>query len=325
MLIYVGVDIRRLEKSLQDPGYGDLYTKLKVKLTDYFSPKKNIHYSRYLFLKMRPHIGESTIAYAAHLREKAVNCKFHDRDEPILEHITQTSDNSELIRTVLHKKWTLQQTLAEMQVLEDASMQVEAMGHQNNTNVSKINRKKTDKRQYPAAEQNNTRAKSCRYCGRAHPMKKDICPAYGKFCSKCGKSNHFSTVCLSTADPSDRTHRKPSRNSKRDMRLASNESDADSADSDVDPDIDFVADSVSHLTVGKIKINRVSDFQKTVPIVINDVIVHMELDSGADVSVMDERQYNALKRKSYEDIALKTSKMKRSGLKAPAEPSCRPA
>ena len=142
-------------------------------------------------------------------------------------------------------------------------------------------------------------------------MKKELCPAYGKFCSKCGKSNHFSAVCLSTADPSDRTHRKPSRNSKRDVRRASNESDADS---DVDPDIDFVADSVRHLTVGKIKINRVSDFEKTVPIVINDVIVHMEPDSGADVSVMDERQYNALKRKSYEEITLKTSKTKLSTL-----------
>ena len=99
---------------MQEPGDGDLYSKLKGKLTDYFSPKKNIHYSRYLFLKMRPHIGESTIAYAALLREKAVNCEFHDCDERILEHIIQTSDNSELIRKVLHKKWTLQQTLAEV-------------------------------------------------------------------------------------------------------------------------------------------------------------------------------------------------------------------
>ena len=144
MLIYGSVDIRRLQKSLQDPGDGDLYNKLKGKLTDYFSPKKNIHYSRYLFLRMRLLIGKSTIAYAARLREKAVNCEFHDRDETILEHIIRTSDNSELIRKVLHKKWTLQQTLAEMQVLEDTSMQVEAVGHKNNTNVSKINRKRTD-------------------------------------------------------------------------------------------------------------------------------------------------------------------------------------
>ena len=43
------------------------------------------------------------------------------------------------------------------------------------------------------------------------------------------------------------------------------------------------------------------------PIVINDVIVHMEPDSGADVNVMDEYHYKALKRKSYENIALQES------------------
>ena len=62
----------------------------------------------------------------------------------------------------MHKKWTLQQVLAEMQVFEDNPMPVEAMGHQTNTTVSKINRKRTDKRQYSAAEK-KTRAKSCRY------------------------------------------------------------------------------------------------------------------------------------------------------------------
>ena len=47
--------------------------------------------------------------------------------------------------------------------------------------------------------------------------------------------------------------------------------------------------------------------KKTVPIVINDVLVHMEPDSGADVNVMDEYHYMALKRKSYENIALQES------------------
>ena len=32
--------------------------------------------------------------------------------------------------------------------------------------------------------------------------------------------------------------------------------------------------------------------EKTVPIVINDVVAHMETDSGAVVSVMDERHYS---------------------------------
>ena len=68
MLICGGAEIRRLEKSLQDPTDGDVYAKLKGKLTDYFTPKKKVHYARYLFLKMRPQAGESTVTYAARLR-----------------------------------------------------------------------------------------------------------------------------------------------------------------------------------------------------------------------------------------------------------------
>ena len=40
MLIYGGLEIRRLEKSLQDPKEGDVYVKLRIKLNNYFSPRK---------------------------------------------------------------------------------------------------------------------------------------------------------------------------------------------------------------------------------------------------------------------------------------------
>ena len=36
MLIYGGAEIRRLEKSLQDPKEGDIYSKLKGKLDNYY-------------------------------------------------------------------------------------------------------------------------------------------------------------------------------------------------------------------------------------------------------------------------------------------------
>ena len=50
-----------------------------------------------------------------------------------------------------------------------------------------------------------------------------------------------------------------------------------------------------HLTIRK-KISKVRDLENTVPIVVYNVIVHVEPDSGAEVSVMNERQYGALKR-----------------------------
>ena len=40
MLIYGGAEIRRLEKSLLDSEYGDVYDKLQSKLSNYFPKRK---------------------------------------------------------------------------------------------------------------------------------------------------------------------------------------------------------------------------------------------------------------------------------------------
>ena len=38
-------------------------------------------------------------------------------------------------------------------------------------------------------------AGECHFCGNAHEFKKELCPAYGKRCNKCGKDNHFAKKC----------------------------------------------------------------------------------------------------------------------------------
>ena len=50
MIIYGGNEIARLEKSLPDPEMGDVYTKLRTRLNDHFTPKKNKHHAHYLLL-----------------------------------------------------------------------------------------------------------------------------------------------------------------------------------------------------------------------------------------------------------------------------------
>ena len=106
-----------------------------------------------------------------------------------------------------------------------------------------------------------------------------------------------------------------SSDSRRDVKRATNGSETDESGSEEDRDTHFIDETVRHLTVGKIKVNKVSDSEKTVPIVINDVIVNMEPDSGADVNVMDEYHYMALKRKTYENIALQESSTRLNTLK----------
>ena len=48
--------------------------------------------------------------------------------------------------------------------------------------------------------------KNCNYCGISH--NRGNCPAYGKRCQKCGKENHFKSVCKS-GSLDKRDHSKP--------------------------------------------------------------------------------------------------------------------
>ena len=134
MIIYGGKEITRLEKSLPDAEIedGDVYVKLRTKLNEHFTSKKNKHHARYLFLKMRPRVGETTSAYAAGLREKAKECEFGNTcDERILEHIIQTIDNKKLIEKAISRTWDLTRFLTEASQTEDIARQMQDLesGH----------------------------------------------------------------------------------------------------------------------------------------------------------------------------------------------------
>ena len=133
LIIYGGSEIARLAKSLPDPvdpegTTTDVYQKLRKKLNDYFIPRRNKHYARYIFLKMRPEMGETTVAYATRLREKANDCDFDTScDERILEHLIQTIENKNLIQKCISKAWTLFEFLMEAGQIEDISLQMKDM------------------------------------------------------------------------------------------------------------------------------------------------------------------------------------------------------
>ena len=112
-----------------------------MKLNDHFTPKKNKHQARYLFLKMRPHVGETTSAYAARLQEKAKECKFGTTfDKRILEHIIQTIDNKKLIEKAISKTWEMTRFLTEASQTEDIARQMRDMesGQSNAGDISHV-------------------------------------------------------------------------------------------------------------------------------------------------------------------------------------------
>ena len=36
---------------------------------------------------------------------------------------------------------------------------------------------------------------TCKFCGKKHEWKKEVCPAWGKRCTKCNRLNHFAGLC----------------------------------------------------------------------------------------------------------------------------------
>ena len=78
--------------------------------------------------------------------------------------------------------------------------------------------------------------------------------------------------------------------------------------SDDSSDDDFLSQSIAHMNIKSIK-TRYS-LSKTVPLMINDISIRAEPESGADVNVMDEFQFRALQHRSTEEMELQTSKIK---------------
>ena len=186
MIIYGGQEISRLEKSLPDSTERGLnvYQKLRKKLNDYFIPKRNKHYSRYMFLKMRPQMGESTVAYATRLREKAHNCEFGNtqaNDERILEHLIQTIENKMLIQKCISKAWTLQEFLTEAGQIEDILLQMRDMSvspyEQAISKIEDTRRKSKKPQRYSSENSRRSRDENCPNCGFEVHAEGNVCPA----------------------------------------------------------------------------------------------------------------------------------------------------
>ena len=216
LIIYGGTEIARLEKTLPDndpDGNLDDYQKVTKKLNDYFLPKRNKHNARYIFLKSRPKAGETIIAYATRLREKAHGCDFgSSNDDRILEHLIQTIENQYLIQKCIYEGWTLDQFLTQAKQIEDISMQVDDM--KTDQWSKKISKFVEHRREWtPRQNQIQFRTQPCSYCGLTgvHPKGRN-CPAYGVQCEICRKYNHFTSVCREKCkwiEPIDKTTRPP--------------------------------------------------------------------------------------------------------------------
>ena len=93
----------------------------------------------------------------------------------------------------------------------------------------------------------------CYSCGHDHHQDKSECPALGKTCHKCGRSNHFENVCRRIP------YRRPFRSKSQGRQTSVNELNQNNCDSG--PSLTLISRNSEH-----------ENFTNTVPKQVLDVV-----------------------------------------------------
>lgn len=141
---------------------------------------------RYNFGKRCQAEGESFSKFLSELRRLIKTCGYCENCEPsILRDRLVTGITNDAIREDLLKesKLTLKQCIDICKAGEAASSHKSSLCAQPEK-VNKVQLKKKKKK-----------SGKCKFCGEEHEFKKELCPAWGKKCSRCKQMNHFESCC----------------------------------------------------------------------------------------------------------------------------------
>jgi len=293
---------------------GNTYDQAKTKLNTYFTPYENKSYNRHMFRKEIQKEGESVSSFATRLRQLSVGCGYTDAQVPdfIRDQIIDNCRSEKLqIKLLAQRDLTLDQALAIAQAMESAETCAAQMKgsqvnrvHARNKYPPKPNpqqqqrhrQQQPQKQQQSQKQQQVTRANrpskerhpnnhpECQYCGYHHGGSRNNCPASGQTCKSCHKLGHFARKCL-IKQPQGRPRR-------------THCIQEDSSPAGQDPD-SFV-----------FKVGSKPDGSSTVKVRLNGILGKMELDTCADVNIMDEECYKKVCEHSKAECTLEETSIR---------------
>ncbi|XP_062526842.1 uncharacterized protein K02A2.6 [Bombyx mori] len=157
------------------------------KFEEYFAPKNNISFERYVFFKIEQHEDESFNEFITRIKTQANKCEFGTLLEEMLKDKIVFGIKSTQIREKLltEEKLDLTKATAICKSSEQASKQLNEF--ENNNKSEKI----------LTIKSKNFRNEKfyCKRCGSSHKARE--CQAYNKLCTKCNKAGHFAKMCRS--------------------------------------------------------------------------------------------------------------------------------
>ena len=256
------------------------YAQLATILRAHFAPKKLVIAEQYRFHNCVQREGESVSTFAASLKCLASMCNFGTHlNEALHDRFVCGLRCKEIQKKLLTEEHTFEQALRNALSIEatekdiaefsqDASTTVNRLGPGNHRHPHPLKHRKPPgiaqgKPNSPNHNKSTSECLSCRKSG--HPRAK--CKYRNFTCHSCGKSGHIADACKSK---SEKVHKVEDQNSPQ----------GDCQSDSVDP----FSVSLYNLCTEKHGIE--------VPVKLNGINLHMELDTGAGVSIISEETYN---------------------------------
>ena len=180
-------------------------------LQDHFVSIRNILYERYIFHNTEQQTHETIDQYLIKLRQLSEPCQFGTLEDEMVRDrlVLGCKDSAARTRLFREKSCDLKKAIESLRISEATSEQlkkIEGDGIQEPVNfMEKQGTKKPPWQKRPGIPKKRSgnttgrqfkEERECIYCGGQHQFNKNKCPAFGKTCRKCGKPNHFSSVCF---------------------------------------------------------------------------------------------------------------------------------
>lgn len=178
-------------------------------LENYFKPKRNVVYERYMFNSSVQESEESINSFLTRLRKLAASCEFGELTDQLIRDrlVVGLRDSVMKARLLRESKLDLVKAVNMCNTSEIASEQLKKMqttGAAKLEEIKKVEFTKKFRQQKKSTKYNSAQDKQqyatgkCKQCGRNQKhAKKEHCPAFGKKCRACDKMNHFAAVCFS--------------------------------------------------------------------------------------------------------------------------------
>ena len=179
--------------------------KILDTLGAHFCPKKNILYERFLFHGAEQQSNETIDQFMIRLKQLSEACCFKTLNDEMLRDrlVLGCKDKSAKARLFREEDCDLKKSLDSLRISETTQAQLKIIGDEEKETVNVVTaerkfQKKSEFKQKSGTHGKKDFRKDCMYCGTKHAKWK--CPAYGKKCAKCGRENHFDSVCRSYRD-----------------------------------------------------------------------------------------------------------------------------